>query len=617
MIHSILFKSVIAFCFLQLFISSVISQNIKISAGPDINLTCLDKVKLNTKLINWTSCYNDNVGFRAFHFPTDSVGYATGGMWSKGVVAKTTDRGQTWFSVECPATSFLYDIYFINNDTGFVVGGNWGYNQQIILMTVDGGNTWIQKSSQLPYALKAICFLNDTVGFAAGKTSGVVKTNDGGKTWNNITAPYGDFEDILLINDSILLLLDNRGSISKTLVDSINWETIEFDFAFPLYSMAQNRDRIFITAAEGIILYSDDLFETYEVTTTGVLSALYDITFISVDTGLISGGHGTILTTVDGGQSWNREYCDYEGHLYGIYALDASTRFVAGSMPSLLNNGSIMCYSVIPEPLSYTWEPSDGLSDPFAPDPLLIPTSSGVYLVTVADTTGIIASDEIHITVWEPYIHAGNDHSIDPNDTVQLHGVVQYGRWEIDPPASSVWFNNVQFLNRDTGFIVGSQLAGSIIKTTDGGKTWHHKIFNINYRLDDLHFINDSVGIVVGYKGTILRTTDCGENWVRIQSHTTKGLNSVHFVNENVGYIGGDNKYMIKTTDGGLTWSHLHLFSWEDLLKVYFINENHGFATAVFHLQAAFFETRDGGLNWKKNCYSRFDNILYRYSFCK
>src|SRR5262245_17533088 len=54
----------------------------------------------------------------------------------------------------------------------------------------------------------------------------------------------------------------------------------------------------------GTILKSIDAGETWDALTSGTTKALYDIHFFSETEGLVVGDGGTILRTTDGGASW-------------------------------------------------------------------------------------------------------------------------------------------------------------------------------------------------------------------------------------------------------------------------------------------------------------------------
>ena len=173
-------------------------------------------------------------------------------------------------------------------------------------------------------------------------------------------------------------------------------------------------------------------------------------------------------------------------------------------------------------------------------------------------------------------------------------------------------YSSITFSNASTGFI--TTVAGNIIRTTDGGKTWTDlKI--INYvRLNDVFFLNENEGWAVGGAPTcwipnctprgavVLHTTDGGTTWTEIKMNLTKRieLTAVWFLNSNVGFAVNDN-LIIRTTDGGVTWDEttLDLYVSYDvsamLLDVTFFDDQHGIASAS---AGRIVRTDDGGDTW-------------------
>lgn len=132
--------------------------------------------------------------------------------------------------------------------------------------------------------------------------------------------------------------------------------------------------------------------------------------------------------------------------------------------------------------------------------------------------------------------------------------------------SSGIPLSSVYFVNRDTGWVVGGIGWVSVIaKTTDGGKTWSHRVFEPPSpemdvgRLSGVQFSNDSTGWAVGrvYPGVnelILKTTDGGTTWFRQDDNLGCQLFSVYFVDEHHGWSTGECGTILGTTNGGTTF---------------------------------------------------------------
>jgi len=113
-----------------------------------------------------------------------------------------------------------------------------------------------------------------------------------------------------------------------------------------------------------------------------------------------------------------------------------------------------------------------------------------------------------------------------------------------------------------------SGTKGTVIKTTDGGKTWI-KIVVTGYEDKDFRDVvafDDQKAFIInaGSPAFILKTTDGGKNWsVAYQNDSPKAfLDDIGFWNEKTGLVFGDpddsGKFvLLQTTDNGNSWKNI------------------------------------------------------------
>jgi len=154
---------------------------------------------------NWISQTVDtSFSLLACYFISSTEGWVVGGSYDTltgrgegGVILHTTDGGNTW-NVQIQDSAFqLWDVYFIDSQTGWACGYKDTLSPGLLLKTTDGGNTWIElyapQVSMGAYGLYSIDFVDPMTGFAAGGGSrtgwdnsyfGVfLRTDDGGNNW--------------------------------------------------------------------------------------------------------------------------------------------------------------------------------------------------------------------------------------------------------------------------------------------------------------------------------------------------------------------------------------------------------------------------------------------------
>ncbi len=153
-------------------------------------------------------------GICGFHAVNERVAYGSGtndpGLPGPAII-KTTDNGASWELIDMREyASNLIDIYFSDEDNGFVVGGlidksckidrkaypaprlsRYGQVRPVVLRTHDGGKSWTNTTANIKdfecgeWGWK-IQFLNETHGFVAlenFRNASILVTKNGGKSW--------------------------------------------------------------------------------------------------------------------------------------------------------------------------------------------------------------------------------------------------------------------------------------------------------------------------------------------------------------------------------------------------------------------------------------------------
>jgi photosystem II stability/assembly factor-like uncharacterized protein len=160
--------------------------------------------------------------------------------------------------------------------------------------------------------------------------------------------------------------------------------------------------------------------------------------------------------------------------------------------------------------------------------------------------------------------------------------------WQRIKIDSGLNFEDIYFLNNQTGFLCGERYVG---KSTDGGLTWSRCIpDSLVGNFVNIWFSDASNGWVFGDLGFFLRTRDGGASWQRVV--TKSGIIDGQFFDANNGYVIGLGG-LYKTTDGGLTLQFITAtaVSGNNLgSALFFINPNYGWF-ADNYLRT----TKDGG----------------------
>lgn len=186
-------------------------------------------------------------------------------------VSQTIVYGQ-FIEQNSGTTENLNEVKFVSINIGYIVGNNG-----TMLKTTDGGNTWNPLSVGSFENLTSVCFLDNEIGFVSG-VGFVLKTNDGGITWETLDLNITSSSEIYFI-DNLIGFIGTANKIYKTTDGGDNWAEVE--------------------------LIGVNNFNT-----------IYEIEFITNTTGYAINTKG-ILETIDGGQVWTQKiddvHPDYNG----------------------------------------------------------------------------------------------------------------------------------------------------------------------------------------------------------------------------------------------------------------------------------------------------------------
>ena len=178
---------------------------------------------------NITSCNED---FRLI-FINDRLSWVIG---EGDCFAKHTSE-DGWQNIkDDPRSRFpMGDLYFVDNDYGWYMGGYCGEGEfiSILLRTEDGGQNWIDITSD-QYIIRKMHFINRSFGWAIGTNTSdqgvVLETSDGGDTWRECYVnEFGSLNNIRfrdstgwIVGQSVILKLSNIPSTTSSIIGNAN-----------------------------------------------------------------------------------------------------------------------------------------------------------------------------------------------------------------------------------------------------------------------------------------------------------------------------------------------------------------------------------------------------------
>ena len=318
---------------------------------------------------NWTVLREDDIirsdGIEGMlqdvYFMDNQNGFVVG---NNGLILETADGGKTWKKKEVnmrppgagtgqrPGVPIrpggvlpgfgavaLYNIYFVNEKIGFITGA-----RGTILKTENGGKTWNRKMARSEAAgqnvnrrggggiranLMGIQMISETVGFIAGSENTLLKTTDGGETWigSSERARVGEtrnnLENILFVSPTIGWVIGSYGTILHTTDGGETWNKHNPGVDNNLFGIHFFDEKTgWICGQEGLILHTNDGGKTWNQQKTDSIDNLHDIIFVDETVGWAAGEYGAILHTTDGGKTWKASKVGGSGAIKGVHATD-------------------------------------------------------------------------------------------------------------------------------------------------------------------------------------------------------------------------------------------------------------------------------------------------------
>ena len=425
-----------------------------------------------------------------------------------------------WLSPS-PSPSTIYSVFFVDSLYGWAAGAN-----SCVLKTTDGGETWNEQNVPINTTLRKIYFSDRHKGVIIGGEvwapyfGSVIVTTDGGNTWiDTDPIPYpsdaGGFNDLYFIDESVGYIAGFAG-----------------------------------------VYRTDDMGQTWTAKGgSGWATAIY---FIDPQTGYLGNTVGSLLKTTDSGGSWQEITSMY-------WTWHKDIKFLNSQVGWLVSTGLYDYYGIIRKTTDggLTWAIQDSQ------------VNTSYNAIEIIDSLNLMVVGEGGRVLYTSDGGA-NWYYDGTNDNGDYFDIVLHG-------------NRKWITGGKNGF-------PRLFVSTESGFPWEMCSSALTEKnIRDISFTDSLNGWLVGENGVLLNTFDGGEIW-NPKSIFSINFNSVSTPTGQDIYLSGGNGEFVKSTDGGTSWRINNIGNLVTLTKIKFFSKNLGYCLAPY--EGGLFKTTDAGNSW-------------------
>ena len=507
-----------------------------------------------------------------------------------------------------PQGNPVHDLEFVDDSVGYAVG-----EHGTVLRTDDGGASWelVSDVNELTADLFAVVILADGDLLAAGSHPGLFRSNDGGATWIDVPNPSAGTHFALDLDPSGRLdACGENGAVIRSTDGGESWISL---------GMASGTiaDQHWKSAQEGFVVGRDVAHRT----TNGGQSwapmfapnpfGYRDIYFVDSQNGFVTADFEYWRTT-NGGSSW----ISHDQFVPPLYRHETITV------------DPVHWYTITHLEGAELWETTDGggswtlrLQSEALGFVAVMRLPSGRLITSSTNGDLYYSDDGINFTNATDNLDGGKPAPIEaigstPGGTLFAVNTRSLGveeTWMRSDDGGRSWFvpNASPDLNRIVGICFVDELRGvvgayeQIRYTTNGGASW------LPFTLPDLQLASDfdaEGGIIYlgtskqGGGGGVFRSLDVGASWEPRVTGLPSNFSafSIDFLDSNLGFVAGHVNGvagLYRTINGGGGWTVVTATG----LPTAVINDLHWVDAQVClaaFLAHGIYRTTDGGASW-------------------
>lgn len=274
--------------------------------------------------LDWTQLNTGQITSRSYSI----VGLSDDEFWIGNdftSILYTENGGADWEERSGPERNLIQDVFYVNRKIGFGLG-----QDGMLIRTEDGGENWedISFGNRSHLCMHGIA-AND---LWMGANQRIFHSADTGRTWKESSQLLGNANDILAISNDRVLAALSTGVILLTVNGGTDWDTV-YNAGTPLRCIAQIDDNMYMaTGFNGTILRSGDQGSTWNPIASPDATLHYEqVHFLNGKGWMVTSSFkDQMWSTVDAGDNWIPINLPVERFWEGVYFMSQDTGIIVG-----------------------------------------------------------------------------------------------------------------------------------------------------------------------------------------------------------------------------------------------------------------------------------------------
>jgi len=251
-------------------------------------------------------------------------------VWSfdrDGVIIKSTDGGYTWSVLDTILFYYMDDMHFFDTLNAIAIrGGKCD-------ITTDAWSTWEEYQLWGNNTVDNFSFCDDDHGIAVGNPGNMLRTDDGGYSWERLNDRFRNIAFFNHYNGWVIQVAMNRNFMHSD-DGGFNWSEVQTGHIGTLFMMDFVSEELgFALTDESELLKTSDAGNTWIINNLSIgTDSINDMQFFDENTGVMCKQGGILLKTMNGGMTWESYRFDSTDYRYCLDFINPEEGWVGGAL---------------------------------------------------------------------------------------------------------------------------------------------------------------------------------------------------------------------------------------------------------------------------------------------